>query len=175
MRPIRELWDEASEYCTPRDDLTWDEWNDEEKVGWNEGHPSETDSKGEDTSKADPPPLVPNHVVLYERQIVILRQLETEINRRGWAASCQLIRARVPIVKLRDREFGFDFDVSVEQLDGLASSGLIVRALNDNPLLRPIIKVLKLTLHSHELHRSCYSYCTTFRYCTRLLVAHSQS
>jgi hypothetical protein len=140
---LRDLWSDASEYCATPSTDTWDEWDGKHE------HANQDEQHDVD----QPPPLAPNHHVLYERQIAILRQIEQEINQRGWAASCQLIRARVPVVKLQDREFGFHFDVSVEQFDGITSSAEIARTLSDNPLLAPVIKILKLTLHSHDLHR----------------------
>ncbi len=150
MPALRDLWSEVHEYIAPAaSEEAWDEWD-------NSSHSSHEDEQAsggtEQHLTADSPPVL-NQQLLYERQIAILHQLEREINRRGWAASCQLIRARVPIVKLQDRELGFHFDVSVEQLDGIASSAEIKRALQDNPLLTPIIKILKLTLQSLDLHR----------------------
>jgi hypothetical protein len=131
---VRALWSESLHTSAPQPAAE----------AWDDGTGAHEDSAHEDSAPVSP-------AVQYERQLAVLRPIEREMRARGW--ECQLIRARVPIVKLVDRDSGFHFDISVEQRDGVASGALIARALAANALLAPIIKLLKLVLHYHDLHR----------------------
>ena len=63
-----------------------------------------------------------------------MRLLGAEINSRGLAAKLEIIdSARVPIVKLREKESGISMDISFELQ---AASGLVTRALINDFIIR---------------------------------------
>jgi non-canonical poly(A) RNA polymerase PAPD5/7 len=73
------------------------------------------------------------------------------ISKRGQVR--YISRARVPIVKFQDARYGIDIDVSANQSDGHASSDVCLGYLNEFPLLRPLVLLIKHWLASHDWHR----------------------
>ncbi len=59
-------------------------------------------------------------------------------------------RARVPIIKFRDAEFGIDIDISANQNDGHQSSEVVKRYLQQYPLAKPLVLILRRWLNERD-------------------------
>ncbi|CAD7697339.1 unnamed protein product [Ostreobium quekettii] len=63
-----------------------------------------------------------------------------------------IAKARVPIVKFKERTSGIPFDISFEAQSGPAAAAHVQERLNQWPPLRPLIMVLKIFLRQRHLH-----------------------
>lgn len=62
--------------------------------------------------------------------------------------------ARVPILKCRDRFFGFEFDIIVNKVDGMKQAKYIHDKITELPFLKPLCIILKYFLKSRNLNDS---------------------
>eukprot|EP00667_Euglena_gracilis_P005377 EG_transcript_5417 len=74
------------------------------------------------------------------------------------AISCRLIRARVPVLKLRDRILGIEGDLTWcspdAKIDAAASVPTVQELLSQYPAAPPLILVVKMLLKQHALHET---------------------
>lgn len=82
-----------------------------------------------------------------------LRALAVALARNGVGEQMQLItKSKVPIVKLREKASGIDFDVSFEVSGGPAAAEFVRREAERLPLLKPLACVLKLFMQQRDLN-----------------------
>lgn len=95
-----------------------------------------------------------------------LAKLASALRASGIAKSVNLIgSARVPIVKLVDRQTDTCVDICINKQTGVSSSLLLHQFLESMPALRPLVLILKFFLHQHGLGEvytgGIGSYCVT--------------
>eukprot|EP01102_Stenamoeba_stenopodia_P014636 TRINITY_DN4883_c0_g3_i1.p1 TRINITY_DN4883_c0_g3~~TRINITY_DN4883_c0_g3_i1.p1 ORF type:complete len:591 (+),score=106.67 TRINITY_DN4883_c0_g3_i1:93-1865(+) len=84
-----------------------------------------------------------------------LEALGAMIRRSSIASNMQLItRARVPIIKLVDRDTGYRVDISFEVIDGVKNTDLIKQYLNSCPEVQPLVLVIKSLLNYYRLNET---------------------
>ncbi|TPX66702.1 hypothetical protein SpCBS45565_g04296 [Spizellomyces sp. 'palustris'] len=83
-----------------------------------------------------------------------LVQVASTIKKSGLPRSFSFIRnARIPIIKLTDKETAFDMDISYNNTTGYDAIPAVKGLLKELPSLRPLVFVLKQFLHARILNR----------------------
>ncbi|OHT12204.1 Nucleotidyltransferase domain containing protein [Tritrichomonas foetus] len=89
--------------------------------------------------------------------LTILTQILNELTRARMINDGKLIKsARVPIVKARDRYFGFEIDICIGNFNGVVSTKRVMNYLdyyknNHNDLLKKLLFILKIYIHGHKI------------------------
>ena len=72
--------------------------------------------------------------------------------KKNFCHNLRLIRARVPILKGICKSTGISVDISVNRENGYKAAGEIRNILEKNPILKPVIIILKILLRSNKLN-----------------------
>mmetsp|Transcript_56682 Transcript_56682/g.93728 ORF Transcript_56682/g.93728 Transcript_56682/m.93728 type:complete len:584 (-) Transcript_56682:127-1878(-) len=70
------------------------------------------------------------------------------------ASDCEVVYAKVPIIKFIDQQSGMSVDLSVNATNGEQNSEWVRRQLRQEPMLRPVVIALKLLLRRKGLHET---------------------
>jgi DNA polymerase sigma len=66
------------------------------------------------------------------------------IVKQTWVEHCDFIRgAKVPIIKVTDKESGISIDIQNSSADGIETAKIVISLCKQYPEIRPIILILK--------------------------------
>eukprot|EP00629_Pelagomonadales_sp_RCC1024_P011862 CAMPEP_0119281306 /NCGR_PEP_ID=MMETSP1329-20130426/24458_1 /TAXON_ID=114041 /ORGANISM="Genus nov. species nov., Strain RCC1024" /LENGTH=391 /DNA_ID=CAMNT_0007281915 /DNA_START=104 /DNA_END=1275 /DNA_ORIENTATION=+ len=84
-----------------------------------------------------------------------IRELANELEGRRLCRTIERVEsARIPLVKYRDRETGFEVDVSFDVEGGMRTAAIVKGFLRELPPLRPLVLVLKFFLAQRALNET---------------------
>ena len=78
-------------------------------------------------------------------------------------------RAKIPVIKMTDRESGIAVDLSLGIEDGIETSNYFCKKLNQYPCFKPLILVLKYFLHVRSLNITFSGGVGSFLACSMML------
>lgn len=101
------------------------------------------------------------------------RKLHKLINKISWVKSCECIGAKVPIVKLEDKEAGLFVDISFSRANGVAALSFIKKYLILYPELKYLLIIVKAFLKTRDLNETFHGGMSSF-VCTLLIISYLQ-
>lgn len=101
------------------------------------------------------------------------KRLYKLISKMSWVKSCECIGAKVPIVKLEDRDTGLFMDVSFSKANGVAALSFIKKYLILYPELKYLLIIIKAFLKSRDLNETFHGGMSSF-VCTLLIISYLQ-
>ncbi|KAF9139736.1 hypothetical protein BG015_001918, partial [Linnemannia schmuckeri] len=79
----------------------------------------------------------------------VLRTLANKIRSTGFGVQVEaILQTKVPIVKFQERRTGIHVDISLNQLDGFKTGGVVQQFLKQMPVLQPMTMLIKQFLKS---------------------------
>ena len=85
--------------------------------------------------------------------IDMLKEISRWLKRKQFGYNIQIIRARVPIIKVVCKT-GINVDISVNRHNGWEAAQIIKKKMDDIPVLKPIIMFLKMLLRNEHLNEA---------------------
>ena len=97
------------------------------------------------------------------REITMINRITSELIRADICASIEPIKhAKVPIIKLRDKQTMINVDISFNRENGIYCVKLVKQLLKKYPELRPMLLVLKCFLKSRQLNETYHGGVSSF-------------
>ena len=96
--------------------------------------------------------IITDFKTIRTKEIEILKYLRTILLKEKFSINLMLIKAKVPIIRCTCKITGINIDISINRRDGYNASKIIRSVLEDQPLIKNIIIILKMILKSHELN-----------------------
>lgn len=83
-------------------------------------------------------------MVMATKNSEVLRTLANRIKSEGFGVKVEaIIKAKVPIVKFRERRTGIHVDISLNQRDGFKTGDVVRQFLKQMPALQPMTMLIK--------------------------------
>ncbi|KAF8931786.1 hypothetical protein BGZ47_011694 [Haplosporangium gracile] len=83
-------------------------------------------------------------IVMDTEKTGVLRTLANKIRSTGFGVHVEVIlQTKVPIVKFQERRTGIHVDISLNQLDGFKTGGVVQQFLKQMPVLQPMTMLIK--------------------------------
>ena len=97
------------------------------------------------------------------RELTMINRITSELVRADICASIEPIKhAKVPIIKLRDKQTSINVDISFNRENGIYCVKLVKQLLKKYPELRPMLLVLKCFLKSRQLNETYHGGVSSF-------------
>jgi non-canonical poly(A) RNA polymerase PAPD5/7 len=97
------------------------------------------------------------------RELSMINRVSNELARAGICSSIEPIKnAKVPIIKLQDKETGINVDLSFNRENGIYCVKLVKQLMKKYPELRPLLLVLKCFLKSRQLNETYHGGISSF-------------
>lgn len=97
------------------------------------------------------------------RELTMINRITSELVRADICASIEPIKhAKVPIIKLKDKDTSINVDISFNRENGIYCVKLVKQLLKKYPELRPMLLVLKCFLKSRQLNETYHGGVSSF-------------
>lgn len=102
----------------------------------------------------------------------MINRISNELARSGICSSIEPIKnAKVPIIKLQDKQTGINADLSFNRENGIYCVKLVKQLMKKYPELRPLMLVLKAFLKARQLNEAYHGGISSFLL-TMLVTSH---
>ncbi|CAI2371144.1 unnamed protein product [Moneuplotes crassus] len=101
------------------------------------------------------------------------RKLHRMISSISWVTSCECIPAKVPLVKLTDKESRLSVDISFSRGNGVAALSFIKKYQLIYPELKYLLLIIKAFLKTRDLNETFHGGMSSF-VCTLLIISYLQ-